>query len=470
MEFLTQNSTQPANPPQEPIPDPVPRTGKTHQNDAVNAILRALPKAKKVERNHQIRSRNEDRAIGCAYRQGDPTRSIPGERYSSDESLITVSNEEMPPEPPSTSQQARDLIYAMSPKSAASWIKKFLPKHARSITDSDEDLNIIERAKRHNASRREELKTQPGSNRVPGFSNLLYALYISDVYMPLTLFTTENLKVLNREGNTLTLKKMNVAGAQSKQAKVLDTDEFEKKFGYEKDLSQPLWHEATGNFMRFLSNYGDEKWYNRWFEHFNYFDTRADKISNYEAIKLVDIRFRKDYLGEPFDFNMQYYNEEIEKTISELKDARIANLENTVNKLSNSTRDSQTLKYSRFKPFASQTPAGPSRPFQNRTGGDPSAAVCIICAKKGHVFSSCPSSTFEDGKALFCKVEGGNLTSSKGKSAICRSWNLKGPNSTACNNHDQDKRNHVCSFCGEKSHHAFSWTCRRDPSKPSAQN
>jgi len=31
---------------------------------------------------------------------------------------------------------------------------------------------------------------------------------------------------------------MNVAGAKSKQAKVLDTDEFEKKFGYEKDISQ----------------------------------------------------------------------------------------------------------------------------------------------------------------------------------------------------------------------------------------
>src|SRR6266550_1050591 len=65
--------------------------------------------------------------------------------------------------------------------------------------------------------------------------------------------------------------------------------------------------------MRFLSGYSDEKWYNRWFEHFNYFDTRSDKIPNFEAIKLVDIRFRKDYLGEPFDFNMQYYNEEIEK-------------------------------------------------------------------------------------------------------------------------------------------------------------
>lgn len=108
----------------------------------------------------------------------------------------------------------------------------------------------------------------------------------------LNLFTNENLRILNCDGNFLTLKKMNVTGTQSKQAKILDTDKFEKK---------------------------------------------QDKISNFKAIKLVDIRFRKDYLGEPFDFNMQYYNKEIKKTISELKDARIASLESTVNKLSNST-------------------------------------------------------------------------------------------------------------------------------------
>lgn len=263
--------------------------------------LCTLPKPNKVKHNNQIRSRNADHAVGRAYRQDDPTHSVPGQRYSSDESLITVSDEEMPPEPPSASQQARDFIYGLFPMSATSWLKKLL-KRAQSTSKSNDDLNIIEQAKCHNASCREEMKTQLGSNHVPSFSNLLYVLYLSDVYIPLNLFTNENLRILNCDSNSLTLKKMNVAGAQSKQAKVLDTDEFEKKHGYEKDLSQPLWHEATGNFMRFLSNYGDKKWYNRWFEHFNYLDTRSDKISNFEAIKLVDIRFRKDYFGQAFQF------------------------------------------------------------------------------------------------------------------------------------------------------------------------
>lgn len=68
---------------------------------------------------------------------------VPGERYSSDKSIITVLDEEMPPEPPSASQQAWDFIYGLSPTSATSWLKKLL-KQAWSTSESDDNLNIIE--------------------------------------------------------------------------------------------------------------------------------------------------------------------------------------------------------------------------------------------------------------------------------------------------------------------------------------
>jgi hypothetical protein len=106
VQIITPDDTQPANSQQAPTPDPPPRRGKMHQDNVINVILCALPKAKKTECNCQIRSRNQECAIRHAYRQGNPTRLVPGERYSSDKSLITISDEEMADNVPSASQQA----------------------------------------------------------------------------------------------------------------------------------------------------------------------------------------------------------------------------------------------------------------------------------------------------------------------------------------------------------------------------
>ena len=73
------------------------RRRKTHLNDTINALLYGLPRAKKLERNQAINVRNENRAIGRAYRVESPDHFAERQRYSSDESLITISDDPFPP-------------------------------------------------------------------------------------------------------------------------------------------------------------------------------------------------------------------------------------------------------------------------------------------------------------------------------------------------------------------------------------
>jgi hypothetical protein len=91
--------------PDHQVPD---HRKKTHIGDAINALLKNLPRTQKVERNKKIEFRNSQRTLGRAYRQQNPQHSLAGERYSSDESLITLSDTEH--EPPSASQQAKDFF------------------------------------------------------------------------------------------------------------------------------------------------------------------------------------------------------------------------------------------------------------------------------------------------------------------------------------------------------------------------
>ena len=458
-----------------PAPAAPPHRRKTHVNDALTALLRDLPNSKKRERNQNITARNEQRAVGRAYRLQNPDLLDEGQLYSSDESLITISDGE--PEPPSASQQARDFLASMSPKAATSWIQKLLPKRARSLTEPEDDPSLegsmIQKAKRFHTTRRAEEKVEPGKIVPPGLNNALYALYLNEVYIPLSLFTNEGLRTLNREGNTLPTKKITYISSSGKQARVLDTAEFEKRHGNEKDLSRPEWTEASGNLIRFTESLGDEAYTTRWYEHFNFLESREDSIRNFEAIKRVDIKFRKDYLAHPFSFNYIFYSTKVDKAIADFCFENYDKLEARMDRYDKGPPSAQSSRFPCLKAFIGQPSGSPSgtssRPFPSRTVGDPSAAVCIICAKKGHVFSTCSSATFDDNKSLTCKVDKGNLITIKGKSSVCRNWNLRGPNSSTCNSHGQE-RVHVCSFCGEASHHAFSWTCRRDPSKSTPQN
>ncbi|KAM6489565.1 hypothetical protein JOM56_014984, partial [Amanita muscaria] len=148
-----------------------------------------------------------------------------------------------------------------------------------------------------------ETATVPGHNLPPGFNHHHHVLITSHVYMPLTLFTNANLRILNREGPTLPTTKISISGTRGKEntAKILDLAKFEAQYGKEEDLSMSDWTEAARNFIRFLDLIVPEGNYRpsaRWDLHFGYFDSREDLKTNFKAILLLDIRMRKDYVAQ----------------------------------------------------------------------------------------------------------------------------------------------------------------------------
>ncbi|KAM6500365.1 hypothetical protein JOM56_000999 [Amanita muscaria] len=321
-----------------------------------------------------------------------------------------------------------------------------------------------------------ETATVPGHNLPPGFNRHHHVLITSHVYMPLTLFTNENLRVLNREGPTLPTTKISISGTRGKEntAKILDLAKFEAQYGREEDLSRSDWTEAARNFIRFLDLIVPDGTYRpsaRWDSHFGYFDSREDLATNFKAILLLDIRMRKDYIAQPFEFSAQYYAGLLGDMIREVQNKEVRDeqqeMRNMISGIAGSSRFSLNAPTSSSSSALVRKPRFGKTPFQGGTSSDPSAVVCVICARRGHFWNMCSKSTFDDGKPLVVKVDGKDIVTIKGRTPICRSWNLKGPAANACSNHDQDKRAHSCAFCGSSSHHAFSWTCRREPARDS---
>ncbi|KAM6497624.1 hypothetical protein JOM56_005572 [Amanita muscaria] len=96
----------------------VTRRGKTHGNARILEMLRALPRAAVIEQNLLINARNRKRKRTRAYNNL-------AEAASSDESLITLPDEDPAPAPPqqSLTLQASALLSSLSPNSAKKWLK-----------------------------------------------------------------------------------------------------------------------------------------------------------------------------------------------------------------------------------------------------------------------------------------------------------------------------------------------------------
>ncbi|KIL55883.1 hypothetical protein M378DRAFT_61275, partial [Amanita muscaria Koide BX008] len=144
------------------------------------------------------------------------------------------------------------------------------------------------------------------------------------IYMPLTLFTNANLRVLNREGPVLPTTKISVSGTKGKEnsAKILDLAKFEAQYGHEENLTRSEWTEAARNLIRFLDSIVPDGPYRpstRWDSHFGFFDSREDLDTNFKAILLLDIRMRKDYIAQPFEFSVSYYASQLGDMIRDVQ-------------------------------------------------------------------------------------------------------------------------------------------------------
>ncbi|KAJ6530509.1 hypothetical protein DFH09DRAFT_822145, partial [Mycena vulgaris] len=105
------------------------------------------------------------------------------------------------------------------------------------------------------------------------FHQLLFDLYSRDVYMPLSLFTSPNLEVINSEAATLTMRRLNAAPSQ-KEPRILDPEVFERTYGSELLLDRGQWIEPSRNLVSFIEEAsGDDRPAQsaRWNAHYGFF-------------------------------------------------------------------------------------------------------------------------------------------------------------------------------------------------------
>ncbi|KAF8341012.1 hypothetical protein F5887DRAFT_977732 [Amanita rubescens] len=251
---------------------------KTHANDTIIALLRSLPRAARLERNEQIKLRNQERQIGRAYRESDPLRNYDGERYSSDESLCTITDDDEGKPPVSSTAPSKPL--------SSLWLMRLQKRK------QDDDLNdnvvnsALQRARKRHANGKAEVNPSE-SILLPGFNDTLPT---NKVYL-------------------------------KEKVHVLDVQKFESEHGSEEDLTYLQWVQASENYIRFFESCGESgvAQATRWKNHFDFLRRRVDTIEDFPAVRALDIRFRKDYVPKPFAFSIALYNWELEKTIQSIQ-------------------------------------------------------------------------------------------------------------------------------------------------------
>ena len=337
-----------------------------------------------------------------------PPAETPGTTPDTETTTPPEPTSQTPPSSPTTS-----LLAHFSPASTLLF-KKLFQKRSHDLETNDDPL-----PKRQHRDTSLETKITLGSVITYGFHQLHYNLDKYHSYLPLSIFTNNNLRTILCKANTLPLKKINPLNLKSKPPLVLDIEIFEKRYGREDSLSHPAWLEATQNFVRFAGETGkngvDGAWYQRWDSHFGFFESRPDLISSFPPALDLDICMQKEYNALPFEYSPEYYHQEYEKAKF---DFRLKNIEGP----SSHAYPTHTSKLS--APFELK-PSSQNKqpPFRKGAGSDPSTAVCLICAKKGHTCISCTSTSFEDGHPLFAKSVNGNIIVPKTSQSICHTWN-----------------------------------------------
>ncbi|KAJ7306224.1 hypothetical protein DFH08DRAFT_824879 [Mycena albidolilacea] len=202
---------------------------RTHTTQAITDVLKKLPWALKLARNKAIKGRNTERAVHTTEHAHDPV-AHPNAALD-DKSLITVSDILMDTLSPLC--KIKKLTKKFSPASARDLFLAFMSNNASTSKRAHDDDEPKPATKKF----REESVIPAGMNMPPRFSSYITELYINNLHLPLSLFTSNNLDLVNSYESMATVKP-NAPGAISsnKQIRVLDTASFERKFLVEKSI------------------------------------------------------------------------------------------------------------------------------------------------------------------------------------------------------------------------------------------
>jgi hypothetical protein len=400
-----------------------------------------------------------DRNAGREYQHAQHLRNPRIDDASDVESFITVSVEaEKELSPASTMAK---LLGKLSPDSVKDLLRSIPGIGGRDKRARDE---APESEGRRQAKRiREEIALRPGMSLPIVFHDLLHDLVRFGVYIPLSLFTSPNLEILNSSHATVLMRKTNPIVQGGKEPRILDSEAFESAHGRELDLDRGQFTEAARNYVTFLElvHGADSEIVQRWHSHFGFFERAEHAQENFPAIRATDVALRKMYSTQPFVFDPPLYSRELDVAIQKL---RMTELEARVASASSSRGSAAAAagagaRGGRGARGGARGAAPP--PFQGGAGGAAPAPVCLVCARRGHLWKDCTATQFEDNGALFCSVRAPDIRAVQSGQTLCRAWNAKGASANC--SHEAALRAHACSYCGSRDHHAFAWSCRRNP-------
>ncbi|KAF8815053.1 hypothetical protein BYT27DRAFT_7080989 [Phlegmacium glaucopus] len=419
-----------------------PRVPRTHANAAVIQVLKNLPLISILQKNKEIENQNAERALKTL------NHTVNNEAYpepgSDAASLITLDPEDRDRfKIPSFALSFRDYIYS----SLAKWIadedtkEKEDQKLKRKTTD--EPKMTAEEARIAKRRCMNGKKLIPWVVGVPWQAKFPQSLFDTEgcVAIPLPFFLNENLQILNAEAATLPTIKTNPNPGETKGISIIDVDKLSAHFGKELSLTCSQWTEAAGNMYLFQkerdaadTEESHSDWYN---DHFNFYLSQRFKVKLYDAWKGDELKFRQEHWASYGAFEGYRYEQAF--ALSEKQYEMMAKIREMMATTNKST-------------------------FSRSGRSSSSSTDCLICGDRGHNSRIHNDSVilvkFKDGKPTWAKSINRALVTPDNR-VLCINWNVRGSNAVCT--HSKDERVHLCSFCGQKGHHAFSWTCRPPP-------
>ncbi len=438
------------------------RKDKTHGDEDNRSRISKWSLARKRAINVLVNADNQERLEKHAAQSA----------ASSLASLLTTEGSQHGSPPPKSPSSLLQAFAKITPKSKELFSGLLgLGKRPREVAD-DLPQEVVEKRKRYfNCD--EEVERQPGSSvQFEGFHSELYRLADAKQYIPLHLFTLANLMIIQREGDTLPTKKIQYRGG----TKVTVLNVSIARFGKEQDLSELQWHDATPRYVEFLislrsdtKGYADPAWLKHWNDHFLFFHNLMDFSLIFDAILATDIKLRIDYhnSNKGFKFSQPYYASELASAKERLQDERDKKREEEFVCL-RSQLQPQSSSRSLAATFCQGTGRIMSSFRRSDTGNSsPDAAICLICARRGHRVHQCKASSFESGqltKTVFVPGNNGDrggIAPRNGGEKVCISWNVSHDRGTRCSHGVPPL--HICSFCLSHEYHTFSWRCTAEP-------
>ncbi|KAJ7454221.1 hypothetical protein FB451DRAFT_1184972 [Mycena latifolia] len=187
------SSTSGSNPSGPQSAPPPARTRKTHISQIISDVLKKLPKHIKLRKNQEIGDKNALRTVKAAQHASDPVKYP--DPASDEESIITTSDAGAVLSPAST---VSSLLSKLSQNSGKNLLHS-LPMFAKRKPDEEEKPGAAKKIRLELP----EVTIQPGMSLPVVFHPYLKDLLYYRVYIPLSMFTSLNLYIINSTSASL---------------------------------------------------------------------------------------------------------------------------------------------------------------------------------------------------------------------------------------------------------------------------